>query len=41
VTPIERQLASQEGAFEVHRYDTEAEAGEAIEDREVYGAFVA
>jgi hypothetical protein len=41
VAPMERQLASQEGAFDVHRYDTEAEAREAIEDREVYGAFVA
>jgi hypothetical protein len=40
VAPMERQLASQDGAFEVNRYDTEAEAREAIEDREVYGAFV-
>ena len=41
VAPIERQLASQEGAFDIHRYGTEAEAREAIEDREVYGAFLA
>jgi len=41
VASIERQLASQEGAFEVHRYGTEAEAREAIEDRDVYGAFLA
>jgi hypothetical protein len=41
VAPMERQLASHDGAFEVNRYDTEAEAREAIEDREVYGAFVA
>ena len=38
---LERQLAAQEGAFELHRYGTEADAREAIEDREVYGAFVA
>ena len=31
----------QEGAFDVHRYADEAAAREAIEDREVYGAFVA
>lgn len=39
--PLERQLGAQEGAFDVHRYSSEAEAREAIEDREVYGAFVA
>jgi hypothetical protein len=38
---IERQLAAQDGKFEVHRYADEAGAREAIEDREVYGAFVA
>jgi hypothetical protein len=38
---IERQLATQEGAFDVHRYATEDDARTAIEDREVYGAFVA
>ena len=31
--PLERQLAAQAGAFEVHRYATEAEARDAIEDR--------
>jgi hypothetical protein len=40
-TALERQLTSADGAFDVHRYDTEADAREAIEDREVYGAFVA
>ena len=30
-----------EGAFDLQRYDNEAGAREAIEDREVYGAFVA
>ncbi len=38
---IEARLGSQEGAFDVHRYADEAAAREAIEDREVYGAFVA
>jgi hypothetical protein len=38
---IERQLEAREGAFDVHRYADEAAAREAIEDREVYGAFVA
>jgi hypothetical protein len=38
---IEARLASQEGAFEVHRYADGAAAREAIEDRDVYGAFVA
>ena len=38
---VEQQLATQEGAFDVHRYSDEAEAREAIEDRDVYGAFVA
>jgi hypothetical protein len=38
---IERQLAARDGAFETHRYADEAAAREAIEDREVYGAFVA
>jgi hypothetical protein len=36
----EKQLAAQDGAFEVHRYTDEAAARDAIEDREVYGAFV-
>jgi hypothetical protein len=38
---LERQLTATEGAFEVHRYAGEADARGAIEDREVYGAFVA
>jgi hypothetical protein len=38
---IEQQLAARDGAFEVHRYADEAAARQAIEDREVYGAFVA
>jgi hypothetical protein len=38
---IERELGAQDGKFEVHRYADEAAAREAIEDREVYGAFVA
>ena len=38
---IEKRLAQQEGAFDVQRYGDEAAAREAIEDRDVYGAFVA
>ena len=38
---IEAKLASQQGAFDVERYPDESSAREAIEDREVYGAFVA
>jgi hypothetical protein len=38
---LERQLGAEEGAFDVHRYADEPEARAAIEDREVYGAFVA
>ena len=39
---IEKKLTtSRPGAFEIHRYLDEAEAREAIEDRDVYGAFVA
>ena len=38
---IEQRLAQQEGAFEIERYADEAAARAAIEDREVYGAFVA
>ena len=40
-TALERKLTATEGAFDVHRYAGEAEARAAIEDREVYGAFVA
>jgi hypothetical protein len=39
--PIEQRLGARDGAFELHRYGGEAAAREAIEDREVYGAFVA
>jgi hypothetical protein len=39
--PLERRLAAQEGAFEVKRYAGPTEARAAIEDREVYGAWVA
>ena len=38
---IEKRLAQQEGAFDLQRYGDEAAAREAIEDRDVYGAFVA
>jgi hypothetical protein len=38
---IETRLSSQDGAFDVHRYAGEPAAREAIENREVYGAFVA
>ena len=37
---IEQGLASRGEAFDLHRYADEAGAREAIEDREVYGAFV-
>lgn len=37
---VERQLARQDGAFEIHRYADEVAAREAIEDRTVYGAVV-
>jgi hypothetical protein len=37
---LEQRLASQEGAFEIHRYAGLGDARAAIEDRDVYGAFV-
>ncbi|MFI6934196.1 ABC transporter permease [Streptomyces sp. NPDC050287] len=37
---LEKQLRQHEGAFEIHRYDDEAAARDAIEDRTVYGAVV-
>ncbi|CAM5247020.1 ABC transporter permease [Streptomyces aurantiogriseus] len=37
---MEKQLQRHEGAFEIHRYDDEAAARDAIEDRAVYGAVV-
>ena len=38
---LEEQLGAQGSAFDLHRYGDEAAARDAIEDREVYGAFVA
>ena len=38
---IEQRLAARDGAFDVHRYSDERAAREAIQDRDVYGAFVA
>ena len=38
---VEARLAAQEGAFDIHRYRDADAAREAIQDREVYGAFVA
>ncbi|MFH8803281.1 ABC transporter permease [Streptomyces sp. NPDC017936] len=37
---VEEALRQHEGAFEIHRYDDEATARAAIEDRTVYGAVV-
>jgi hypothetical protein len=41
IAAIEQRLARQAGAFDVERYPGEAAARAAIEDRDVYGAFVA
>lgn len=41
VTQMKQGLEQREGAFEVHRYDDEAAARAAVEDRVVYGAVVA
>jgi hypothetical protein len=41
VTQLERGFEQREGAFDVHRYDDEASARTAVEDRVVYGAVVA
>ncbi len=38
---VEQRLAASDGAFDVHRYADESAARDAIEDRDVYGAFVA
>jgi hypothetical protein len=38
---IEAKLSTRDGAFDVQRYGGEAAARDAIEDRRVYGAFVA
>ena len=37
---IERSLAAQDRAFDIHHYADETAAREAIADRDVYGAFV-
>jgi hypothetical protein len=39
--PLEQRMAENPEAIDVHRYDDGTEARRAIEDREVYGAFVA
>ena len=39
--PIEQKLQGSSNSFEIHRYANEAEAREAIEDRDVYGSFLA
>jgi len=39
--PIERRLGAGDEAFAVHRYADEASARHAIEERDIYGAFVA
>ncbi|MFD3523983.1 ABC transporter permease [Streptomyces sp. NPDC058653] len=39
--PLQQGFERQPGAFDVHRYDDEAAAREAIEDRDIYGAVVA
>lgn len=41
VGAIEQRLAQSKDAFEIHRYAGEEAARQAIEDREIYGAFVA
>ncbi|MCX0242593.1 ABC transporter permease [Streptomyces drozdowiczii] len=38
---LQQRFEERDGAFEVHRYASEAEARDAIEDRTVYGAVVA
>ncbi|CAM5461004.1 ATP-dependent Clp protease proteolytic subunit [Streptomyces griseoloalbus] len=38
--PVAQELERREGAFDLHRYADEAEARDAIEGREVYGAVV-
>jgi hypothetical protein len=37
---VEKQLAQQDGAFEIHHYADEAAARDAVEERTVYGAVV-
>lgn len=38
---IQERMAENEGAFDVHTYDSATDARAAIEDREIYGAIVA
>jgi hypothetical protein len=38
---VDQRLAADPGAFDVHRYATADQAREAIQDRQIYGAFVA
>ncbi|NLU73436.1 ABC transporter permease [Streptomyces sp. HNM0575] len=38
--PVEQQLTRHAGEFDVHRYGDETAAREAVERREIYGAFV-
>ncbi|NEC08512.1 ABC transporter permease, partial [Streptomyces sp. SID7909] len=37
---LQQRFEERDGAFDVHRYDSEAAARDAIEDRTVYGAVV-
>jgi hypothetical protein len=39
-TAIEQRLGARDGAFAVHRYPDEAAARHAVQERDVYGAFV-
>jgi hypothetical protein len=41
VAPFQERLERSEGAFDLHRYDDEESARQAIEDRDIYGAIVA
>jgi hypothetical protein len=41
VQQIEQKLEAQDGAFDVHHYANEAEARDAIADRDIYGAIAA
>jgi hypothetical protein len=41
VAPFQERLEARQGAFDLRRYDDQASAREAIEDRKIYGAVVA
>jgi hypothetical protein len=41
IAPFQGRLEARQDAFDVRRYDDQASAREAIEDREIYGALVA